>query len=295
MGYNGIIMLNEVSVIIKVPEKLEAVVVIDELNSKIFNAVSSYESEIEVDVSHTSFSYPFGMVSLLVGLENLSRFKKVTVDFNKAPNAFLSYIERMNFFDYLPDEMVANFDLSYLKRRKRNNLSETLLEITKIKEHKDVYEITNSLYKIFDGKVSTRVTNNIVNIVTELANNIVDHSESTGYVAVQYYKSNIIRMAIVDDGIGIVNKYQAKVQHIKEPLRVLKKAFKIGNSTRVDMPGGKGLRHMWDSSYDEMFSSTQIYLKTGDNIYSIEQDNIILVEKTKHYKGTYYDFTIKIN
>lgn len=282
-------------VIIVVPAKLEIVDVIDGLNSKIYKEMYSPGHETVVDFSETSFSYPFGMVSLLVGLENLSKLKNVKIVFNNTPNAFLSYIERMNFFKFLPEEILDGYDLNYLKQRKRNNLGEVLLEITKIKDPEDVYAVTNSLYKIFDKKVSPRVTSNIVGIVTELATNIIHHSESTGYVAVQYYKSNIVRMAIVDDGIGIINKYQPKVQHINEPLRVLKKAFKIGNSTRENMYGGKGLRHMWDSSYDDMFSSTQIYLKTGDNIYSIERDNIILLKKTSEYKGTYYDFTIKIN
>lgn len=282
-------------VIIEVPAKLEKVEEIDELNFNLYQEIYSSNQEVVIDLSQTSFTYPFGMVSLLVGLENLSKHKNIKIDFNKTPNVFLSYIERMNFFEYLPSEIVNDYDLSYLKQRKRNNLSEVLLEITKIEKKQDVYKLTDCLYQIFHNKVSTRVTTNIISIVTELANNILDHSESTGYVAVQYYKSNIIRMAIIDDGVGIVNKFKSKVQHINEPLRILKKAFKIRNSTRENMLGGRGLRHMRESSYDEMFSSTTIHLKTGENIYSIEKDNIILLKETTEYRGTYYDFTIKID
>ena len=71
----------------------------------------------------------------------------------------------------------------------RNNCSEVLLEITSICEPNDVYILTDSIYTIFKGvKVSPRVTANVANIVTELANNILDHSGSSGYVAIQYYK-----------------------------------------------------------------------------------------------------------
>lgn len=134
-----------------------------------------------------------------------------------------------------------------------------------------------------------------MNIVTELANNILDHSGSRGYVAIQFYKrSKIIRMAIIDDGIGIINKFKNQVTHIHEPLRILKKAFKIGNSTRENTPGGKGLKNMWTKSYDPIFSDTTIYLKTGENIYKIEKDKIILAKKTSEYKGTFYEFTIKV-
>ncbi|MFC5591547.1 hypothetical protein ACFPRA_21920 [Sporosarcina soli] len=280
---------------ILIPEKLDNIFVIDNMNSELFGEMHSINENIVVDLSSTSFTYPFGMVSLLVGLENLNKLKPVIIDFNKTPNALLSYIERMNFFNFLPDEILNGYDLNYLRNRKRNNLSEVLLEITPITQTEDVYNLTDCIYKIFSNKVSSRVTNNIMNIVTELANNILDHSESTGYVAIQFYKkSNTIRMAIIDDGIGIINKFKTEVTHIHEPLRILKKAFKLGNSTRENIPGGKGLKNMWANSYDPIFSDTTIFLKTGENIYKIKEDNIVLEKKTSKYKGTFYDFTIKI-
>ena len=70
------------------PESLESIFITDKLNIDLYNSKYLSDDEVIIDMSNTRFTYPFGMVSLLMGLENLSREKKVLVDFNRVPNAF---------------------------------------------------------------------------------------------------------------------------------------------------------------------------------------------------------------
>lgn len=278
-----------------VSNRLDGMITIDRLNQRIYSGKHALEEEIKINLSDTEFTYPIGMIALLLGINNIAKSKKVIIDFESVPRTFLSYIERLNFFEFIPTYILNGYDLNYLKNRTRNDTSDVLLEIMQLKTTDDVMKLTESIYSIFLSKgVSGKVINNINNIATELATNIIDHSEGNGYVAIQYYKTtNTIRLAIADDGVGIINKYRIRVPHLTNQLDILKSAFQDRSSTRESL-GGKGLNNMRLHSFADNFEYTSVHLKTGNNIYDIQSRDITVIKTTSNYPGTYYDFCIKI-
>lgn len=78
--------------------------------------------------------------------------------------------------------------------------------------------------------------------VSELGNNVFQHSQGKGFVASQYYQSNdLTRIAIADTGIGIKNSFQATGSpHWREgmdDIEAIKKALEPEVSSRTHLGG----------------------------------------------------------
>jgi len=105
---------------------------------------------------------------------------------------------------------------------KRNVSSSRLLEITMIpnKERQSV-NVISSVIALFRKRASIilkywmndSVTDYFVTVISELCQNIFEHSLDSGYMAMQTYRSgneNIARLVISDSGIGILKSFSSR-------------------------------------------------------------------------------------
>ncbi len=173
-----------------------------------------------IDMSRVAFIEPYSMLSFLLMGRNYMRKRGERIRLVNIPVQINQYLTRMDFLkqnvfqvgENLPDNMML----------KRSMSSSRLLEIVEIpgKERQSVNVIASviALFRkrasgILKFWMSDSVTDYFVTVISELCQNIFEHSMDTGYLAMQTYKTgneNIARLVISDSGIGIRRSFEAK-------------------------------------------------------------------------------------
>ncbi len=183
--------------------------------------IRAADEVVELDASHLDYIDPLGMATLRALIEEVIQAKRVIIHF--LSRSLTSYLARMDFFKDLDIEGV---DLSSIGNR--HDRSGSLLEITKVSEHHQAELIASRLATALTGRLTQSPPDAPANEQTgrnefdsyrapleyalkELLENSLTHARREGrinaavWVACQYYpKLNSVRMAIVDDGCGIL-------------------------------------------------------------------------------------------
>ena len=178
-------------------------------------------NKVELDASNLAYIDPLGMATLRALLEEVLETRRVAIHF--LPINLTSYLARMDFFRDLDIEGV---DLTRIGNR--HDRSSSLLEITKVTEHHQAELVASKLASALTGRLTLSAPDAPVNEATgrnefdsyrapieyalkELLENSLTHARREGranaavWVACQYYpKLNLVRMAIVDNGCGIL-------------------------------------------------------------------------------------------
>ncbi|UOY92508.1 hypothetical protein MUG87_19185 [Ectobacillus sp. JY-23] len=255
--------------------------------------------EIELNLSQVEFISPLGAVSLLLLLDKLNHSKLKIIP---PKEQVISYMDRMNFFKNCPAPAKLCFkeyyDLEYYSKRRRNDASNVLLEITPIKAEEDINNIFESILHILcNNGMGSREANRIAVIASELGTNILDHSQGLGFAAIQCYpQRNQVNIGIGDNGIGIVNALKpslVKQLHHNEfsDLDVIKLAFKERTSSKVDADRGMGLSISREKSFYKT-KQTNFYVKTHKGTYQISNNNIHTICEDSYFPGTYISLEI---
>ena len=204
---------------------MKAVVVPDRMRDPYtFESILSLNDEIlksgVIDMSRVDFIEPYSMVSLLLMGRNYLRQKGEKARIVNLPAHLAQYLQRMDFFKEgvftVPETAVAGAAL------KRSSASRRLIEITGIpnKERQSI-EVISSVIALFRKKapvilkfwMTDPVVDFFVTVISELCQNIFEHSLDTGYLALQTYRSgneNIARLVISDSGIGIMKSFAGR-------------------------------------------------------------------------------------
>ena len=191
----------------------------------IFENVLSMQGDIfsentVLDLSRVAFMEPYSMLSFLLMGRNYLRSNGEKLKLVNVPVHIQQYLTRMDFFECgifnMPEVLKENMMF------KRNPSSSRLLEITMIpnKERQSV-EVISSVIALFRKRASLilkywmndSVTDYFVTIISELCQNIFEHSLDSGYIAMQTYRTgneNIARLVISDSGIGIQKSFSEK-------------------------------------------------------------------------------------
>ncbi len=205
-----------------------------------------------LDLRAVSFIEPYAMVGLL----ELGRLCLEEEDFKilclpKADDV-LKYLERMDFlkladqyFHLEPSaEQIAD---KYL----RSSHSDVLLEITPIEDFDDIHFIVGKVKDRAHAILAThlhydeRAINGFIVSLSEVCQNIIEHSETTGFVAIQKYhfkktKKNIVRIAVMDIGIGFRKSLSERFD-FKSDSKALERALLHGASRYTEEGRGHGL------------------------------------------------------
>ena len=201
-------------------------------------------SEIEIDLKNTHFFVPYGLLLLIILLKSLSqKGLKVRLSLPDSSDV-MNYLERMDFFTQIDGIVELNRDIQSLRTNIRNP-ADSIIEVTKIREEKEVMNIVNSLVdKLIDkhGFDRTRI-NRFGNVMSESLQNIPQHSNPDGtpydgMACVQIYKK-FFHFAVGDSGVGIYLSLNSN-QRIRELNLSEKEALRkviLEGFSRLDSPG----------------------------------------------------------
>jgi len=188
------------------------------------NILAMNESVLEscgvIDMSRVAFVEPYSMLSFLLMGRNYLRKRGERIRLVNIPLQIHQYLTRMDFLnrgvfcisETIPDSMVL----------KRSISSSRLLEIVEIpnKERQSVNVIASVIalfrkraHGILKFWANDEVVDYFVTVISELCQNIFEHSMDSGFLAMQTYKSgneNIARLVISDSGIGIRKSFEQK-------------------------------------------------------------------------------------
>ncbi len=166
--------------------------------------------EIQLDMSGVRWIHPSGIVGMAAFCRRAHQLtdKKVHV-VGCQPN-LLAYLMRVDFFKtcqdwaYSTDHVPPEIELS------RSEASANLLELEAIHSPVDVRRTANRTRGILQAWLDygSSEQNDLVSILSEMCDNICEHSQDFGHVAIQrYYRPSLahaeVRIAIGDMGIGI--------------------------------------------------------------------------------------------
>jgi anti-sigma regulatory factor (Ser/Thr protein kinase) len=204
------------------------------------------------DLRETAFIDPYGMVGLLeMGELFESEGIKKTLRLPESEEV-LKYLERMDFFKFAD----RYFGLEPLKPRLsekylRSSYSDVLLEITPIEKSNDIHFIVGKVkdrghailarHLNYDGNT----INGFIVALSEVCQNIIEHSEYKGFVGIQKYhfqnlNKNVVKIAVMDIGIGFRKSLSERLS-LRSDLDAIEKGLLHGASRFADKGRGHGL------------------------------------------------------
>jgi len=215
--------------------------------------ISKYEEIInevsEIDMSRVSFIEPYSMVSFLLMGRSCFRKRGEKIRLVNIPIHIHQYLARMDFFK--ADIFSVPSVLDETLFLKRSSESSRLIEITEIpnKERQGVNVITSVIARfrkrgamILKYWMDDTVTDYFVTVISELCQNIFEHSLDTGFVSIQTYRSgkeNIVRVVISDSGVGIHGSFESgRGIDYNSPADLIEKALTLPVSSKRDFGYG---------------------------------------------------------
>ncbi len=212
----------------------------------------TFKESSTIDLRETTFIDPYGMVGLLeIGeLFKLDGIKKIL--YLPESEEVLKYLERMDFFKFADRYFsLEPLTLQISEKYLRSSYSDVLLEITPIEKSDDIHFIVGKV-KDRAHSILTRHLNydeNAINgfivALSEVCQNIIEHSEYKGFVGIQKYhfqnlNKNVVKIAVMDIGIGFRKSLSERFS-LKDDLEAIEKGLLHGASRYTDKGRGHGL------------------------------------------------------
>ena len=205
-----------------------------------------------LDMREVAFIDPFGMVGVLEAGRFLNaRGMKKPIQLPQSENV-LRYLERMDFFRYVARYYHLESAMPELQEKfLRSSRSDVLLEITPIENSGDIHFIVGKVKKrarsILERHLhyNDRAISGFIVALSEVCQNIIEHSDNTGFVGIQKYhfqkwKKNVVKIAVMDLGRGFRESLSERVT-VKDDLEAIEKALLHGLSRYSDAGRGHGL------------------------------------------------------
>ena len=226
------------------------------------HAFNQFLSAPTIDLRDAAFIDPYGMVGILeIGELLKSKGIRKTIQLPRSEEV-LKYLERMDFFRFADDYFdlefsnplsppLADRENSLGQKYLRSSYSDVLLEITPIESSDDIHFIVG---KVKDRAKSIltkhlhyddRAINGFIVALSEVCQNIIEHSENKGFVGIQKYhfnnlNKNVVKIAVMDIGIGFRKSLSERFS-IKDDMEAIEKALLNGASRYADEGRGHGL------------------------------------------------------
>lgn len=208
------------------------------LNENRLSKINTVPRTLNIDLTNMAFIAPYHVVSLACLIEEY-HMAGIRIKFTRGENSGTNYLEKLGFFDYWEE----GFDR---KKYHPDNVQTAfcLWQLDKEMFHSYVIFATDYFNRHFFSGMDLQPLNTSL---TELFNNVIDHSKSLvrGYVFTQYYtqKKQII-ISLCDFGNGIPDTINAFLEKTgKKTLSngaALQLALKKGFSTE-STPSNRGL------------------------------------------------------
>lgn len=205
-----------------------------------------------IDLTEAAFIDPCGMVGILeIGEVLKSTGLKKALRLPRSEEV-LKYLERMDFFKFADDYFELDPPKPKLSGKYlRSSYSDVLLEITPIEKSDDIHFIVGRVKERAHSilakhlNYSERAIHGFIVALSEVCQNIVEHSGNRGFVGIQKYHfqnmdKNIVKIAVMDTGIGFKNSLSDRFL-LRNDLHAIEKALIEGASRYVDEGRGHGL------------------------------------------------------
>ncbi len=203
----------------------------------------------QIDLREVTFTDPYGMLGLLeIGELCMLEDIKKTVMLPRSAEV-LQYLERMDFYAHAR----RYFSLEPMQPPAiiKSEESDVLLEITPIERANDIHYIVGRVEERAQAILArhlhydSRAINGFIVALSEICQNIVEHSENKGFVGIQKYRfqslgKNIVKIAVMDAGIGFRKSLSSRFK-LKSDFDAIEKALLHGASRHQDEGRGHGL------------------------------------------------------
>ncbi len=214
--------------------------------------LTSFIRAERIDLGNLSFIDPYGMLALLeIGELCLLEDVKKTIALPRSADV-CSYLDRMDFFTHAKRYFSLEHAAPELSvQHRRNAGSDVLLEITPIERSNDIHYIVGKVRDRAQAILAAhlhydeRAINAFIVALSEVCQNIVEHSETKGYVGIQKYRfpklnRNVVKIAVMDVGVGFRKSLSNRFP-VKSDLEAIDKALLHGASRHADEGRGHGL------------------------------------------------------
>lgn len=210
-----------------------------------------------IDARHVRWADPYGMIGLLALGQRLGNGEShPLLQLPEAPEV-VSYLGRMGFLRHAE----GLFELHGSGRpRGQQGASNVLLEITPIRSHEDVHGVIDHVQdragRILTDRLGYSQMESVMfsTILSEVAQNIIEHAEAGGWVGIQTYNwakrlgREVVVIAVMDLGVGfrgsLAREHSARFGDRWSDATALEAAF-IHGMTRFRDPGrGQGLKQI---------------------------------------------------
>src|SRR3989337_1380268 len=218
-----------------------------------FEHVLNLFNEIDViNLQDVTFIDPYGMVGILeIGELLKSEGIQKTI---KLPGSedVLKYLERMDFFKFAGKYFKLEPSKPQLSNKYlRSSYSDVLLEITPTEKSDDIHFIVGKVKERAQAilakhlNYSVKTINGFIVALSEVCQNIIEHSGNKGYVGIQKYhfqnlNKNVVKIAVMDTGMGFMNSLSDRFL-LRNDLHAIEKALLHGASRFADEGRGHGL------------------------------------------------------
>lgn len=173
---------------------------------------------VSIDLEHVRFIEPSGLVCLALVIRYLrgccDRLHIIMPKMRTVRN-YLNRIGLFSFLSDLSDDYISYTELTRSQDACRD--SDVLLELTPVHSEGDVEIILSKIYTILSVnlKYSSTMITRFLSSLSEVCQNIPQHSEDWGVVVVQTYTNRssgerFVKMAVGDLGIGIKSSLAQK-------------------------------------------------------------------------------------
>jgi anti-sigma regulatory factor (Ser/Thr protein kinase) len=208
-------------------------------------------NSLSIDLRNLKFIDPYGMIGLIEIGEALRNSGDIKTLYLPPDGETIKYLERMDFFRYAPHIFrLEPLYVDIIKYRRRTH-SDVLLEITPIEKSDDIHFIVGRVKSRADMILrrhlhyNEKVINGFIVALSEVCQNIIEHSGSKGYVGIQKYffqnlGKNVVKIAVSDTGIGFKGSLSQRFS-LKDDLDAIEKALLEGASRYADEGRGHGL------------------------------------------------------
>lgn len=214
--------------------------------------INTFDQSPVIDIRDADFIDPFGMVGILeIGEILKEQGVKKTLCLPHSGEV-IKYLERMDFFKFAGEY----YNLEPLKHQisgkyRRSAYSDVLLEITPIEKSDDIHFIVRRVKERANAILKKhlhyedRTISGFIVALSEVCQNIIEHSGNKGFVGIQKYHfqnldKNIVKIAVMDIGIGFRKSLSERFS-FKNDLQATEKALLHGASRYAEEGRGHGL------------------------------------------------------
>lgn len=242
---------------------------------------------IELDLASVSWVCPYGAALLLSYCRAQAMETGCPVQLRHLQPAIHAYLERIDFFAF--DVAVHDESLAPAARLSRSPASSNVVEMYRIRMHRDVYDVTGRARRVLEAwfQAAPGAIDSIVSLLSEACANIVDHSDDWGIVTVQKYERGAyadVELAISDLGQGIRQSLLNRYPHLHESASGFLKRALEGLSARAGSRGGQGLGAMQRIATG---SGGLLHIRSGTASVLARQGTILPHEGLPAFPGTH--------